>query len=241
MRQKGSAKIIIIILLLILIGLVAYFGFRQTKITSVSTGSNISISSPTPTPTADPTANWKTYIKDFSDPQNLYPSAEIKYPPDWKYTRESSEGTADQHILFTDTNGKDTIDLTFSALDFVTDDYDIQPQEFGQLNEINVDGNLAYHFQNLFDNHYIDSYFFPLQKQGYVALSLTNANYPSVFAQILSTFKFIFPPQPSATPIGTCITNSDCPTGEKCLGSGPIIQNQPEQKVCISSDKVVPL
>ena len=58
---------------------------------------------------------------------------------------------------------------------------------------------------------------------------------PTTLQQITSTFTFSNQNQTS------CNTSSDCPTGQSCLVKGPLIANQPEQKVCVPPGQAVSL
>ncbi|PJA90806.1 MAG: hypothetical protein CO136_00530 [Candidatus Levybacteria bacterium CG_4_9_14_3_um_filter_36_7] len=64
--------------------------------------------------------------------------------------------------------------------------------------------------------------------------------------QILSTFKFTDSQTTTPSPTisnsqTTCTSNVDCPSGSTCITVGPIIPNQPLEKVCSKEGEAVPL
>lgn len=132
-------------------------------------------------------ANWKTYNKNFSVGNFLYPTVEIKYPSNWFVSEQSLEGTADKLITFKDSSGVSAVALQISVRDFLQD-YGSQKQYLGSLVKENLGNYTFYRFKNKYG--YIEAYYFP-SENGFAAPQLLNEKFRTVWNQILSTFKFL--------------------------------------------------
>ena len=214
---KNSLILIMSILLIITVAIASLFYFQIQKL-SKELSKYQAQASPTPTATADPTANWKTFIdnqKSFS----------LKYPNTWNSPTTNQLSTRTEYT-FTPQNLSIAVGLYYNQ--------DLQkPRTYEEeiaYAEKNAVGKRPIQVENQNITEYINyigadlstievSIILKGVKNDIIRISMPfpQGTDPSIFDQILSTFKFIETECQSGTVLKQCkLGPCCCPVGAIC-------------------------
>lgn len=215
MKQKGWAPIVIVVLIAIL----AVGGYLIYKLPRTSVTPPTPQTTPVPSPTLNPspaptgideTTTWKTYT-------NKKLGVEFKYPSDW-YLLELPD--ADLSVFLNDSPMKATqtdaplgpiyiglnvcmntvteqkYPCTKSITESVSNLQSIFSKDSLQIKEINISGKRGTQVYGIvtsgqpYEGVYMKQSFLPLNDYQ-ILITLNRKDWDSIYAQILSTFKFL--------------------------------------------------
>ncbi len=240
----GITILAMAVFVLLSLGAVVFLYYQNQQLKGMIAGYQTIAISPTPATTADPTTNWKTYTNsqygfEFKTPAQLV--ATNANDIDGSVTVSNKTYLTKQFTLQTPTSNV-SVRVIIGWTNAAVDPYGV---DVFTKQIINGDTMYTAYTENKINEPGCFSstaHILTADKKNTIELGVTetcpsDTNLkPSLqeLNQILSTFKFL-------GQSSSCNVDGDCQNGMKCMEAGPVIQNQPIRKICVSPGQALPL
>lgn len=221
MKQKGFTPILI--LALVALATIGYLGYKYHWLNNLRFARStfpVERPSPSPSPTPTPTANWKTFkTEDFS----------LRYPPEWQDPERYLQSTRVEYV-FKPSN--------LSVVDGFYYNQDLQrPSTYEEEIAMNAKGavgkqkitiagmSTTKYIHKVGESTYEESVVLKSEKETiiWISMPLPPGTNPTLFDQILSTFKFLDQSNAEGKFCGGIAANlpeNQCPSGFYCKLDG---------------------